>query len=131
MDPTFFVFCMYHAANDLKKDHFDGTMSLDLIVILMPLCDQSVTFWFQNFSVLKLFNFLDIFGFGMEKIGIGFDIGKSLYRKSFGFGFVQIFGIVTHCSLGDDGDVVFAQCTHITNLQGGVQGGASSFSSSQ
>ena len=65
---------------------------------------QSMTFWFQNFSVSKLLHFLDGFGFGIERIWY-----RKKYRirywkylvseKSFGFGFVQIFGIVTHCSV--------------------------------
>ena len=52
-------------------------------------------------SVSKLFHFLPSFGFGIEKIWY-----RKKYRiryrknlvseKSFGFGFVQILGIVTH-----------------------------------
>ena len=79
---------------------------------LQPECDISVSkllgfetfpmFWMVSDSVSKKF--------GIEK-SIGFGIGKKLvskkyrirYRKylvsekSFGFGFLQIFGIVTHC----------------------------------
>ena len=46
-------------------------------------------FRFRNFSVSKLFHLLDSFGFGIEKILVS--------ENKFGFGFVQIFGIVTHC----------------------------------
>ena len=80
---------------------------------IVTLC-QSVTFRFQNFSVSKLFHFFYGFGFGIEKnwykkkyriryrknlvskkvsdsVSEKFGIGKS-----FGFGFVQILGNVTH-----------------------------------
>ena len=76
---------------------------------------QSVTFRFRNFSVSKNFHFLDSFRFDIEKIWfkkkylIGYRKNLVLeivsdsvsdkfgIEKSFGFGFVQIFGIVTHC----------------------------------
>ena len=34
----------------------------------LPIADQSVTFRFSNFSVLKLFHFFGGFGFGIKKI---------------------------------------------------------------
>ena len=75
---------------------------------------QSVTFRFRNFSVSKLFHFFDGFGFGIEKIWyrkkyriryrknlVSKKVSDSVSEKfgigkSFGFGFVQILGIVTH-----------------------------------
>ena len=61
---------------------------------------QSVMFWFQNFSVSKLFYFLDDFSFGIKRIwykkvsdsvskkfgiekSVGFDIVKIWYRDKY------------------------------------------------
>ena len=68
-----------------------------------------VTFRFRNFLVSKLFNFLD--GFGIERIWfqkkyriryrknlVSDSVSEKFgIKKSFGFGFVQILGIVIHC----------------------------------
>ena len=76
---------------------------------------QSVTFRFQNFSVSKLFHFFGGFGFGIGKIWyrkkyriryrknlvskkVSYLVSEKFgIGKSFGFGFIQILGIVTHC----------------------------------
>ena len=60
-------------------------------------CDVSVSkllgfetfqfFWMVSDSVMKKFGFKKVLDSVLEKIGI---------EKSFGFGFVQILGIVTH-----------------------------------
>ena len=78
---------------------------------------QSVTFWFRNFSVSKLFYFFGGFGFSIEiffekkkywiwyrKNLVSEKVSDSVSKKfgigkKFGFGFVQILGIVTHCSM--------------------------------
>ena len=52
-------------------------------------------------SVWKLFNFLSSMGFGIQK-SIRPSIIKIQYRKSFGFGFVPILGIVTYIWSGLD-----------------------------
>ena len=83
-----------------------------------------MTFRFRNFSVSKLFHFVDGFGFGIEKIWyqkkyriryrknlVSKKVSDSVSEKfgigkSFGFGFVQILGIVTHWAVGV-GDVQF------------------------
>ena len=78
---------------------------------------QSVTFRFRNFSVSKLFYFFGGFGFGIEKNWyqkkyriryhknlVSENVSDSVSKKfgiakSFGFGFVQILGILGDVSV--------------------------------
>ena len=87
---------------------------LIIIIMIIVIVIQSVTFRFRNTSVSKLFHFFSGFGFGIEKIWyqkkyriryckhlISKKVSDSVtekfgLEKSFGFGFVQILGIVTH-----------------------------------
>ena len=49
-------------------NHVSPVLSPRTLIISLSL--HIVTYWFQNFSVLKLFHFLGFIGFGLEKIGI-------------------------------------------------------------